>query len=351
MGGEIDVISPCPGHDGSFDGPGSEFWFTLPLQALPPLEGADVPQALGLRGVRALVVDDNATNRRVLVKRLSGWGMRCTEALGGSGALEAIYQGLTENDPFRLAVIDMQMPKMDGATLGRKIKADPALEDLCLVILTSLGTRGETRSLAEIGFQGYLTKPVKQQELMGVLLLALEPKQDSPGQRHALATRHRVRETFSGHWDHRGKVLLVEDNPANREVALGMLRSLGLGADTAANGREAVTALKSRPYDLVLMDLQMPEMDGFEATRRIRELEAQGALSPSTSKPLNPSTPQRLNDSTPNPLPIIAMTAHALPGDRDRCLQAGMNDHIAKPVSPGVLAEVLRKWLGGMTTE
>ncbi len=313
MGGQAGVTSEV--------GKGSEFWFTVRLakqtdaSATPPLAPAE------LRGVRVLIVDDNATNREILRIRLTEWGMRIHETVDGPSALQALYLALEAKDPFRLAVIDMIMPGMDGASLGRAIQADPHLKDLRMVMLTALSARGDAKRFEEIGFSGYLTKPVRLQDLFSVLTIALG---DSTGVARPLATRHSTREVLPNFKGSKARILIAEDNVTNQQVALGILKNLGLHADAVANGREAVDALKTIPYDIVLMDIQMPEMDGYEAARAIR----------------NPQT------GLPNPaVPIIAMTANAMQGDRNTCLEAGMNDYVAKPISPRALAEALAKWL------
>jgi PAS domain S-box-containing protein len=317
MGGEVGVSSQ--------EGRGSEFWFTARLGAPADEEQAEILPPVDLRGVRALIVDDNGTSREILTTRLASWGLRPSEAQDGPGALRALDRALNENDPFRIAVIDMQMPGMDGETLGRTIQADARLAYTRMVMLTSLGTRGDVRRFEAVGFAGYATKPVRHQELKAVMSLALTDRDGAESTPRAMATRHTARETlrklFAGRT---ARILLAEDNITNQKVALGILKTLGLRADAVANGAEAVQALETLPYDLVLMDVQMPEMDGFEATQQIR--------SP-RSAVLN------------RWIPVIAMTAHAMQGDREQCLGAGMNDYLAKPVSPQALAEVLDKWL------
>ncbi|MBM9536349.1 PAS domain S-box protein [Desulfobulbus alkaliphilus] len=316
MGGDIGVTSQ-PGQ-------GSEFWFTAlfvkqaEVAANPPVMPGD------LHGVRVLIVDDNATNRELLTVRLKSWGMRPAEAADGSTALTALYRAVDDADPFLLAVIDMQMPNMDGETLGRSIRADSRLRATRLIMLTSLGARGDARRFAEIGFSAYLTKPVRLEELQGALSLALTAGDTSQTTPRAITTRHTVREALGHFHTSEARILLAEDNPTNQQVALGILKKLGLKADAVANGKEAVKAVRTIPYDLVLMDVQMPVMDGLEATRQIRRY--QSAL-----------------DTTP--VPIIAMTAHAMRGDRERCLQAGMNDYLTKPVVPTTLIETLQQWL------
>jgi CheY-like chemotaxis protein/HPt (histidine-containing phosphotransfer) domain-containing protein len=316
MGGEIGVSS-TPGQ-------GSEFWFTALFAKQANAADKKPVQPADLHGVRVLIVDDNATNRELLTIRLRSWGMRPTEAADGPTALTALHQAEDETDPFLLAVIDMQMPDMDGETLGRIIRADTRLTATRLIMLTSLGARGDARRFAEIGFSAYLTKPVRLDELRGVLSLALAAQEATALLPRAITTRHSVRETSCLFSDSRARILLVEDNATNQQVALGILKKLGIKADAVANGKEAVKAVKTIPYDLVLMDVQMPVMDGLEATRKIRR--HQSALNVA-------------------PIPIIAMTAHAMQRDRERCLQAGMNDYLPKPVVPTTLIETLQQWL------
>ncbi len=308
MGGGIGVESE--------PGKGSEFWFTSRFERQADPVRVEPSKPEDLRSVRALVVDDNATNREILMTRLGAWGMRPEEAPDGPSGLRALYRALDEGDPFRMAVIDMQMPGMDGEALGRAIRADAKLADTAMVMLTSLGARGDAKQVAEIGFAGYLTKPVRHQELHGVLALALGAEASSS---QPIATRHAAREALPIFHGCRARILLAEDNITNQKVALGILKKLGLRADPVANGIEALEALRILPYDLVLMDVQMPEMDGLEATREIRK--------------------------TSSRIPIIAMTAHAMEGDREMCLKAGMDDYVAKPISPKTLAQVLARWL------
>jgi PAS domain S-box-containing protein len=336
MGGEIGVKSPATLREArvrAAEGPGSEFWFTLALdkQAEAGPEGCLSPA--DLRDVRVLIVDDNATGREILTTRMDSWGMRPSEAVDGPSALQALRQALDAGDPFRVAVLDMQMPGMDGISLGRIIQADPALSRTLMVMLTSLGKRGDARRFAEMGFSGYLNKPVLHQELKLVLSQVLagrvekEPAASAwagPVGRRSIATRHSAREMQVRSGRRRGRVLVVEDNVTNQQVALGILAKLGLRADAVANGEEALSVLAVTPYDLVLMDIQMPVMDGLKATRRIRA----AGLS-----------------ARDGAIPVIAMTAHALPGDREKCLEAGMDDYIPKPVTARALAEVLDKWL------
>jgi len=314
MGGEIGVES--------VEGQGSEFWFTARFGLRSEAANAETPQPAELSGVRVLIIDDNATNREILVTRLRSWGMRPEEANDGPSGLQALHRAVSEEDPFRLAIIDMQMPGMDGEACGQAVKADGKLAETRLVMLTSLGMRGDAKRLQEIGFTAYAVKPVRHEELKGVLSQALADGED--GASRPMATRHTAREALPDFANQKARILLAEDNITNQQVALGILKKLGLSADAVANGREAIEALKTLPYDLVLMDVQMPEVDGMEATRQIR-----GGQSRAPNRDI----------------PIIAMTAHAMQGDKERCLDAGMNDYVAKPVSPSALAEALHKWL------
>ena len=308
MGGEIGVSSE--------EGIGSEFWFTARLGKQAKGDKTEGLQPADISGVRMLIIDDNATNREVLKIQLRTCGVRAEEASDGTSALEALYSARDAGDPFRAAIVDMQMPGMDGAELAGMIKADETLKDIRLVLLTSLGQRGEAKKMEQIGFSAYLTKPARQSELLGSLSAVLADSQT----KQPLVTRHKVRELRRG----LVRILLVEDNITNQQVVLGILKKFALRADAVANGLEAVRTLETLPYDLVLMDVQMPEMDGYEATRQIR----------------NPHSAV-LNHQ----IPIIAMTANAMHGDREKCIDVGMNDYVSKPIDPHTLVDVLDKWL------
>ena len=317
MGGEVGIESE--------EGKGSNFWFTVRLAKQAEGTQAELLPPADLSDVRALIVDDNATNRKILFLRLVSWGMRPTETEDAPSALKLLDQAVDEGDPFRMALIDMRMPDIDGETLGRVIKANPRFSDIRMVMLTSIGARGEARRFEEIGFAAYATKPIRHQELKDLLSLALLERDGGQRMPQPIVTRHQARETRQSRFAHRNaRILLAEDSITNQQVALGLLRKLGLSAEAVANGAEAVKALETIPYDLVLMDCQMPEMDGYQATARIRDPQ---------SKCLN------------HTIPIVAMTANAMQGDREKCLEAGMDDYVSKPVSSPALAEVLDKWL------
>jgi PAS domain S-box-containing protein len=315
MGGETGVESEM--------GKGSEFWFTARF-GKNPVKKRVQRQPPDLEDQRILVVDDNATNREILFAQLSSWKMRVSSSEDGPRALNALYQALEDEDPFVLAAIDMQMPGMDGEALCRAIKADERAAQTKLVLMTSMGVRGDANRFSEIGFDAYLTKPIRTVELKAVLSQVLSGDGKGPRNAKTIITRHTARETLNLFAGVHARILLAEDNFTNQQVALGMLRKFGLTADAVGNGQEAVTSLQQVPYDIVLMDVQMPEMDGLEATRQIRAPESY---------------------VLDHDIPIIAMTAHAMAGDRERCLKAGMNGYISKPIDPMKLAEELEKWL------
>jgi PAS domain S-box-containing protein len=333
MGGKVGIESIV--------GKGSEFWFTARLTRQPVDARAGKNLLPNLHHMRVLIVDDNITNRDILSTLLTSWGMRPAETPDGLAAIEALQQAVDEGDPFRVAVIDMQMPEMDGEELGLAVKADNRLADTHLVMLTSMGSKSSVRRLEEIGFDACLNKPVRNLELKRVLSEALSVQcTDHPSrQANDLRSSSRdIRGLFSGS---RARILLAEDNIVNQKVALGILKKLGLRADAVANGAEVLAALESIPYDLILMDMQMPVMNGLEATKIIRNYESEITNMAKTGDPLSPFAIR--NSSLP--IPIIAMTANALQGDREKCLEAGMNDYVSKPVSPQVLAVRLEKWL------
>jgi CheY-like chemotaxis protein len=331
MGGQVGVNSEeCKG---------SEFWFTARFDKQSVgIHAESFPPAV-LRDVHILIVDDSATYREVLTTHLESWGMRPMDVQDGPGALQALYQALTENDPFRIAVIDMQMPGMDGEILGRIIKSDKRLADTRMMLLASLGTRGDARHFQEIGFAAYSTKPIRRHELKAMLSMVLTEQDGTAPQ--PITTRHSAREMQHSFAGSKARILLAEDNITNQLVALGILDKIGLRADTVANGAEAINALETLPYDLVLMDVQMPDMDGIEATKIIRNNEK--IMTNDESGVLKEKKSEKL--AANSSIPIIAMTAHAMQGDRERCLDAGMNDYITKPISPQALVEILEKWL------
>ncbi|HLP16611.1 MAG TPA: response regulator, partial [Bacteroidota bacterium] len=269
--------------------------------------------------------------------RLTSWGMRPVEVVDGASALRELYSALDDGDPYTVAIIDMQMPAMDGEALGKAIKADARLADTRMVMLTSMGMRGDTQRLQQIGFGAYLNKPIRHHELKAVLSQTMADRSAARRETPSIITHHNVNERLNMFAGSAVRILLAEDNIVNQQVALGILRKLGLRADAVANGAEAVRALETLPYDLVLMDVQMPVMDGFEATKRIRQGQQDDETNAFGKTPRFKCRVSRV--------PIIAMTAHAMQGDKERCIEAGMDDYVTKPVSPGALAEALGRWL------
>jgi two-component system sensor histidine kinase/response regulator len=312
MGGDIGFDSKV--------GEGSTFWFTLTLgrggSQLRPRVSSDAP----LAGLHVLIVDDNETNREILRRQTSAWRMRSEAAVSGPDALRQLRAAAESSDPFQLVLLDMQMPDMDGMSVARAIKADPVLRTTQLVVLTSLAHHPEEGDHKRIGISAYLTKPVKQSRLFDVLASVMD-RRDAVEAQRAAATPKRV-PTKAPDTISPLKILMAEDNAVNQKVALRQLARLGYTADAVASGVEALAALNRVNYDVILMDCQMPEMDGYEATRRIRKLEAEH--------------PGRRHY-------IIALTANALDGDRAKCLAAGMDDYLSKPIRLENLAQALEK--------
>ncbi len=298
---------------------GSSFHFVLPFQisdAPAQSTALQIPQPQ-LADLRLLIVDDNPTNRRILTLQTSRWGMIARAASSGSQALEWIKQGET----FDLAILDMQMPGMDGLMLAREIRNFPGTTVLPLVLLTSMGVRADNPAFANAAFASCLTKPIKPAQLQEALVRVIcgtKPvaKKAAPNKLDpALASRLPLR------------VLLCDDNVVNQKVALRLLQQMGYKADVAANGIECLQAIERLPYDIIFMDVQMPEMDGIEATRQIRDRQKSGA--PGNFKA---------------GIAIVAMTANAMQGDREKCLAAGMDDYLSKPIRPEDIRKVLELW-------
>jgi len=310
MGGSIRVESSL-GH-------GARFFADLRLPKAPGATPAPLTSSM-LDGVRVLVVDDNRTNRAILQPQLEGWGMRVTCAAGGREALSLIAEAAQSGRPFKLAVIDMHMPRMDGLQLAQAIQAMPNGPAVKLVMLSSTYANVDQAARRELGIERYLNKPIRRADLFRVITGVLTPMVplESP-ERHPPSDQARAQV--------RGNVLLVEDNPVNQSVAKAMLAKLGLSVSLATNGADAVDLVRQQAFDLVLMDCQMPVLDGFEATRQIRAWEHMQKKEP--------------------PLPIIALTANAMAGDRVTCIAAGMSDYLAKPISATRLAEMLARHLG-----
>jgi CheY-like chemotaxis protein/HPt (histidine-containing phosphotransfer) domain-containing protein len=268
-----------------------------------------------------LAVDDHATSRQLLAQVLTSWEMRNEVTDTGQRALALLSEAAKAGRPYDLAIIDMQMEGMDGFALAKRIREVPSLAGVRLVLVSAVALRGQAREAQAMGFAGYLTKPIRQSALYDCIatVMGMPAADDGEGRPRPIVTRHTLAEARAAV---RARILVAEDNQINQQVALGILQRLGHHADIAANGFEAVDAVRRLPYDLVLMDCQMPEMDGFEATKEIRSQEREGQH-----------------------LTIVAMTANAMQGDRERCLAAGMDDYLSKPVSVDKLAAMLGRWL------
>lgn len=323
MGGQIGIESVL--------GQGSTFRFTVKL-AKQPTQSQDLfVSKATLSGRRICIVDDNATNRRILEQYALQWGLQSASAADGFQALALLRDAARRGEPFDVAILDLQMPRMDGLELGRTISGDPTLVATRLVLLTSMGIRGQAKQAKESGITAYLTKPVHRSHLHDCLSLILDRPAPSPDDHpgtgivnrseEPLLTRHVLKEVESLT---RPRILVAEDNIVNQKVAACQLDKLGYRADVVANGLEAVEAVSRINYALVLMDCQMPELDGFEATAMIREDE---------------------REQGGRRIPIIAMTASAMIEDQQKCLKADMDDFLSKPVKKGELDAIIAKWV------
>jgi PAS domain S-box-containing protein len=311
MGGDIGIDSE--------EGKGSQFWFKIPFvkQSEAAIVARKPRRDVALKDIRVLVVDDNKTNCKILTYQLTAWQMRVDAVQSAVEAIPIIRAAITAGDPYQIAILDMQMPDLDGEMLGAQIKSDPSLKDTKLIMLTSLNQRGGVHRVKEMGFEFYLVKPVKQSRLFDVLMEVassndqLNKIMDIPAQPVPQPTPR----------NSKFKILIAEDSPINQKVALHQLRNFGYDADVAGNGHEVLQLLEHIHYDLILMDCQMPEMDGYEATRAIRNL-----------------------DSEKSKVAIVAMTANAMKEDRDRCLDCGMDDYVSKPIRKEDLAQKIAEW-------
>ena len=306
MGGQIGVRS-TPGE-------GSTFWFTVSLdQPVNTRQPAVPPEALS--GRRVLIVDDRHTNRTILESQVASWAMRPSCASSGPKGLDMLREGSERDDPFAVVILDMQMPEMDGMDMAEAIRADRSFGQPGLLLLTSAFVPPE-QTASTLGIAACLEKPVRRSRLFEALLSCVATSVASA------PVFHEARETAMRL---RGRILVAEDNEVNQTVATMMLSDVGCDADVAANGQEAVEMSSANHYDLILMDCQMPELDGYEATRAIRQHERSG--------------------SGAARIPIVALTAHAMTGDREKCLAAGMDGHLGKPFTKHQLEEILKRWL------
>ena len=324
MGGSVGIESTL--------GQGSRFWVELPL----PHDDQAAPPSLAefdLAGVRALIVDDTAVNRRILLEQLTHWSMRPTAAASAEEGLRLLAEATAAGDPFKVAIVDYLMPGADGEEFGRAARARARAVELRMIVTTSSGQRGEGDQFKAAGFDGYFVRPVRQSMLKRAVsaVLALTPDSNRFITRHLLAESDQL---DPGKSDQPAKtaapvatrvirVLLAEDNMVNQKLAVRMLEKIGCRVDVAANGQEAVTMEAQFRFDVILMDCQMPELDGYEATAAIRQREGGTRHTP-----------------------IVALTANAMAGDREKCLAAGMDDYLSKPVRPEELTAKIRDWAG-----
>ncbi|HEY2676714.1 MAG TPA: response regulator [Steroidobacteraceae bacterium] len=318
MGGEVGVSSQ--------EGTGSTFWFTARLSNAQDAPKARSAPPAALRGQRILIVDDNMTNRKVMMGQLSLCGMDAMCASSADEALSMMRHAAAAGRAFEVALLDHQMPGCDGATLGKTILTESALGGTRLILLTSSGQRGDGRLFSELGFAGYLLKPVTQRDLTDCLAMVLGTQaEDWRLATQPIVTRHALRSQRMREGHH---ILLAEDNIVNQKVACRILEKLGLRVDVAADGQAAFDAWATGRYHLILMDCQMPIMDGYETTRKIRQHEGVGKR-----------------------IPIIALTAHAMKGADNECRVAGMDDYLSKPIDRDQLQKTLARWLGGGADE
>lgn len=302
-------------------GEGSTFWFTVVMEKQKGVTETVLTPPEDIKGKRFLVVDDNKTNLLIIQRYLETWGFVCDTAWSGEMGLILMKAAVKANAPYDGVISDMQMPHMDGKGFGRHIMSDPSLKNTTLIMLSSRGMRGDSAEIREIGFSAYLTKPIRRSQLFDCLVMSLGRKEGKVKVDEPIITRHTVTDARKRNI----KILIAEDNIVNQKLALKLVEKYGFKADAVANGEEAIRSLSMIPYNLVLMDVQMPEMDGIEATKIIR----------------NPESAVCNHD-----IPVIAMTAHAMTGDRKICIDAGMDDYISKPINPDMLLEKLNNYLG-----
>ncbi|MDY6972145.1 MAG: response regulator [Thermodesulfobacteriota bacterium] len=299
-------------------GKGSTFYFTVNLNRQAEERERRFVAPSDIRFLKAMVVDDNKTSRIILQEMLKSFTFEVESASSGEEGLEKLEQGLSERKPFQLVLMDWKMPGMDGIATSARIRQTPRVEDLPIIMMTAFGREVEMEQAEAVGIDAFLVKPLKQSLLFNTIMEVFgKEKSEQTAHKHGIVTKESLgRGRLEG-----VRVLLVEDNAINRQVATEILNNAGIIVETANNGREAVEALDSTAYACVLMDVQMPEMDGYEATGLIRR------------------------DKRFEKLPIIAMTAHAMKGDREKCLAAGMNDYVSKPIDPSALYGVLARWV------
>ena len=327
MGGEIGLESE--------KGVGSTFWFTAVFAKQKKQKPVLAEKEFDLINLKILVVDDNQTNRFILTEYLKAWQCQPVAVAGGKEALTVLKDAVSSEEPFELILTDFQMPEMSGFDLAREIRTVEILKGVPIIVLTSAGMQGDGRSCKEIGINGYLTKPIKQDDLRMALgsVLGLSAGQDI-NTVPELVTAHTIAKESRKDF----QILLAEDYPTNQQVALRYLNKAGFRVDLAEDGRQAVEAYSRKQYDIILMDIQMPLMDGYEATKAIRALEIE------RNKTGTAKAPDILAR-----IPIIAMTAHAIDGYRERCLEVGMDDYITKPLKRIKFLSMVDRWTQSIT--
>ncbi len=331
-------------------GQGSTFWFTAQYikQSKSPVD----PQTKDLDNVRLCYIDDHPINRKLVEEYAKAWGMQMTAVSTPAEGLEELHLAMNKGEPFHVAIVDMLMPGMDGLALARSIKANPQLSATRLILLSSIGRRGDAKDAKAAGFSGYLTKPIRQNVLKRTLETVMGLERENMDHRDTpVITRFTSLESAEsvGH-----RILVVDDHQVNQQLAVMMIERLGHRVNVAANGQEAIDALKTIPYDLIFMDCHMPVMDGYEATKKIREAESGklkgvGVRSKEEEIALSDSADSLLLAPHGPRVPIVAMTANVMPQDREKCLQAGMDDYLSKPIRPEGLVRIFAKWLAAST--
>ena len=313
MGGEIGVESE--------PGKGTVFWVTAVFKKQLDIKEEDLMVPEDIKGRRILIVDDNDTNLRILGGYLETWGFIYDSAQGTEMALKLLAAVSKARAPYDLVITDMQMPGMDGMQLGKLIKSDPSYKKIKIIMLTSIGIRGDYAEMKRIGFDGYLTKPVRRSHLYDCIITVLAGvPSKGKGEKKPLVTRHSILDEKNK----KIKILVAEDNIINQKLVLRLLEKFGFKADAAANGEEAVKALKMINYDIIFMDIQMPVLDGYEATRVIRDPDS---------------------DVLNHNVKIIALTAHAMKGDREKCIEERMDGYLSKPIDPQELYNIMEQYI------
>jgi CheY-like chemotaxis protein len=334
------------GHIGveSSPGKGSRFWFTLCLQKQATDTHPEIMMRPNLKGVLVCIVDDNAACRTLLTHYAASWSMEFEAVENGVQALACLKDAAAHSNPFDLVILDVTMPGMDGFELAGRIRTDPTLQCHRLVLLTALGQRGDALRARELGIAAYLTKPVREAQLYECLCLvmgtATEPR-DGPMSDADLITAHRLAER---HAKQRARILVADDNVINQKITVRFLEQLGYQVDVVPNGWLAVKAVTHRAYDLVLMDCQMPEMEGSNATEEIRLLECRNAIARRREVVENGAASSGPGGMPPK-IPIIAKTASIRSEDRERCLRSGMDDCLTKPFSVEELQTMIARWV------